>query len=79
MSNFTRKWAGPRFVEKPRPLTAEQIKWVQFKRENAVKAVFWLSLAAVAGLLLLSIGNFSAIAFLAVVGIFAVSAISSLS
>jgi hypothetical protein len=77
--SFIQKWAGPRFVGKPAPLTADQIKWAQFKRENAIKAAFWLSLAAVAGLLLLSIGNFSLVAFLAVVGIFAVSAISSLS
>lgn len=79
MSNLVRKWAGSRFVERPPPLNAEEIRWAQFKKENAVKAVLYLSAAAALGLLLLFIGNFSVVAFLAVAIIVAISTISSLA
>jgi hypothetical protein len=82
MSNVIRKWAGPRFVEKPGPLTAEEIKWAQIKKENfeaAVKAALCLSGAAVCGLVSLAIGNFSPVAFLAVAIIAVISTISSLA
>ena len=78
MTAFIRKWAGPAFVEKPAPLTAEE---VEIKKENfvdAVKGVFWLSLSAVCGLFLLVMGNFSVVAFLAVAFIVAVATISEL-
>jgi hypothetical protein len=77
MTNI-RKWAGPRFVEKPAPLTAEEVKIKKENFETTVKGVFWLSLAAVAGLLLLVISNFSPVMFLAVAFVVAIAIVSEL-